>query len=169
MYCHIVVMNKKKGIEDINLEKEAPLLYGIPKNNPFVVPDGYFDSLPAQIMAKNREGARHSLPIAGKIFWLFRPQWMIASFIIIVGLVLFLRKGGNSESYESIAAKLPDSVLVQSLQNNIDYVDVNALEEMAQKQNEINLSQNQADTTNKQIINYLINNNIDASDIENEL
>ena len=100
-------MNKEKDINDIDLEKEAPLLNSIPKSNPFTVPDGYFDALPAQIMAKCRENTKHvTTAVADKIFWLFRPQWMLASFIVIVGLSLFLRKSENANvaNYEAIAA-----------------------------------------------------------------
>ena len=96
---------------------------------------------------------------------------MLAVFICVIGVSLFLRNGKNNitESYEAIAAALPDSVIMQNLQNNIDYVDVSSLEEMAQNQGLMQSLQAQPDTTNGQIINYLINNNVDANDIENEL
>jgi len=163
-------MNTEKDMFDENLGKEAPLLNSIPKRNAFAVPEGYFDSLPALIMEKCREGSKPTTePVANKIFWLFRPQWMIAAFILVAGISLFLRQGGNSfRSYESIAANIPDSVIMQNLQNNIDYVDVNSLEEATGTMNMAPLQPAQ-DTNNKQIINYLLNNNVDATDIENEL
>lgn len=155
---------------DENLGKEAPLLNSIPKRNAFTVPEGYFDSLPALIMEKCRESTKPTNEaVTNKIFWLFRPQWMIAAFILVAGISLFLRQGGNSfRSYESIAANIPDSVIMQNLQNNIDYVDVNSLEEATGTMNMVPLQPAQ-DTNNKQIINYLLNNNVDATDIENEL
>ena len=165
-------MSKKTDIFDDNLEQEAPLLNSIPKRNPFTVPDGYFDALPAQIMENCRKGnAKQGTSfVYDKVFWLFRPQWMLAVFIAVISVSVFLRHSSNTvESYEAIAAALPDSVILQNLQNNIDYVDVSSLEEMAQKQGVVGNLQAAPDTTNGQIINYLISNNIDASDIENEL
>lgn len=164
-------MSKKPEIfDDTNLEREAPLLSAISKNNPFTIPDGYFDALPVQIMEACREGGkRKSVFIFDKIFWLFRPQWMLAVFIAVVGICIFLRQGNNNLSYEAIAASLPDSVIMQHLQNNIDYVDVSNLEELALKQDAMGALQPSQDTANGQIMNYLINNNVDASDIENEL
>ena len=163
-------MSKKTEIFDYNPEKEAPLLSGIAKSNPFTVPDGYFDALPTQIMEACREGGKRKPAfVFDKIFWLFRPQWMLAIFIAVVGICIFLRQENNNMSYEAIAASLPDSVIMQHLQNNIDYVDVNSLEEMALKQDAMGTLQTPQDTANGQIMNYLINNNVDASDIENEL
>src|ERR1700679_757380 len=131
-------MSKNKDIFEDNLGEEAPLLNAIPKRNPFTVPDGYFDNLPSQIMDACRESSPKKSPafVYDKIFWLFRPQWMLAVFICVIGVSLFLRNGKNNitESYEAIAAALPDSVIMQNLQNNIDYVDVSSLEEMAQNQ-----------------------------------
>jgi hypothetical protein len=168
-------MSIKNEIYEDNLEKEAPLLSSIPKRNAFSVPDSYFDALPSQIMAKCRENEKRSSSVVyDKVFWLFKPQWMLAMFIGIAGICLILRKGGTTlESYETIAAAIPDSVFMAQIQNNIDYVDVSTLEDMAQKQYEmgrnVRVSSSAEDTANGKIINYLINNNIDASDVENEL
>ena len=95
------------------------------------------------------------------------------TFILVAGVSLFLRNGANNtiQDYQTLAAAIPDSVIVQNLQNNIDYVDMSSLEDLAQNTNIAN-SLPQApsvDTSSGQIINYLMNNNIDASDIENEL
>jgi hypothetical protein len=172
LHSQRIVMSKKRDIFEDNLDKEAPLLNAIPKRNPFVVPDGYFDALPSQIMDVCRESTAKKGPafVYDKIFWLFRPQWMLAVFICVIGISLFLRNGNAPiESYETIAAALPDSVIMQNLQNNIDYVDVSNLEEMAQNQGLMKSLQAQSDTSNGQIINYLINNNVDDNDIENEL
>ena len=166
-------MTKDKDIFDDNLEKEAPMLHSIGKHNPFTVPDGYFDALPAQIMDKVRRDAE-TRPAFGihKLFWLFRPQWMVATFMVVVAICFFFRNGKtNAVSYEAIAANIPDSVIVQSLQNNIDHVDVASLEEANKNAGVTTMLPQQLaqDTTNEQITNYLINNGIDASDIENEL
>jgi hypothetical protein len=168
-------MNKDiDSFDDDKLKEEAPLLSGIGKNNPFTVPDGYFDELPALIIQKCRESNKKpSIAVADKTFWLFRPQWMLASFIVVVAICFSLRKNDaiSAINYEAIAAAIPDSAIEQSLQNNIDYVDVTNLEELAQNSGNIGSlpSMPEQDTANGQVINYLMNSNIDASDIENEL
>jgi hypothetical protein len=170
--CQRVVMSKERDIFDDNLEREAPMLNSIPKSNPFTVPDGYFDTLPALIVENCKKSSKR-IPtyVVDKIFWLFRPQWMIAACVFIAGIAFFLRTGNNTLTYETIAANLPDSVIMQHLQNNIDYVDINSLEEMTTSSGPLGVLPQQLaqDTTNEQITNYLLNNGVDASDIENEL
>lgn len=167
-------MSKEKDTFENDLGKEAPLLNSISRDNPFTVPADYFDALPAQILEKCRQSTKHApVSVADRIFWLFRPQWMVATFILVAGLCFFLRDGSNNnmQDYQSIAASIPDSVIVQDLQNNIDNMDMSSIEEVAQNAN-INMTLPQTaapDTASGQIINYLMNNNVDASDIENEL
>ncbi len=155
--------------DDINLEKEAPLLASIPKRNPYAVPEGYFDALPAAILEKCRENK--AMPeTKARIFWLFRPQWMLASLILIVGFTFYARNTSNNNTLEGLTAQVSDSAMYQSLQNNIDYVDVNSLEDEVQT-DDITAVPLHSDTASNQqdIENYLMNHHIDASDIENEL
>ncbi len=155
---------------------DAPLLRTIPKSNPFTVPEGYFDNLPSQIMAQCRENTKRMPSVNyNRAFLLFKPQSIFAVLIAVIALSVYLRREGNKplEKYESIAATIPDSVLMASVQNNIAYVDVSALENMVNNQDEVlpvNIPDADIqDSSGGQIINYLINNNIDASDIEKEL
>ena len=157
------------SIDDINLEKEAPLLASIPKRNPYTVPEGYFDALPAAILEKCRE-SKSAPELKAKIFWLFRPQWMIASLVLIIGFTFYSRNNSNNNTLEGLTAQVSDSAMYQSLQNNIDYVDVNSLEDEVQT-DDITAVPLRSDTASNQqdIENYLMNHHIDASDIENEL
>ena len=163
-------MSKKNNIiTEESLEKEAPLLASIPKRNPFTVPEGYFDELPSAIMEKIRMVNQKPLPAVNKIFWLFRPQWMVAVFIGVVGICLVIRhQSNNVVSYEAIAASMPDSTIYSHLENNIEFVDENSLEDAVQGLN-TTLPAASDTTEQQQMINYLINHNVDASDIENAL
>jgi hypothetical protein len=157
------------SIDDINLEKEAPLLASIPKRNPYTVPEGYFDALPAAILEKCRENT--AMPeTKARIFWLFRPQWMVASLVLIIGFTFYTRNNSSNNTLEGLTAQVSDSAMYQSLQNNIDYVDVNSLEDEVQT-DDITAVPLRSDTASNQqdIENYLMNHHIDASDIENEL
>jgi len=166
-------MSIEKDIFEDNTGKKASMLNSIPKDNPFKVPEGYFDALPAQVLEKCRKSSKHvPVLITNKVFWLFRPQWIITTFIAVAGLCFFIQHSANNApiNYNTIAAAIPDSVIMQNLQNNIDDINMSSLEDMAQG----TLTANAAlpgveDTSNSRIINYLMNNNIDASDIENEL
>jgi hypothetical protein len=162
-------MSKKNDIlNDIDLEKEAPLLSGIPKRNPFTVPEGYFDSLPSGIMEKCREVTAPVL--SNKIFWLFRPQWMMAVFVCVICLTFTFRHN-TTPTYEELTANVSDSAIFQSLQNNIDYVDESTLEDALQNVNitAVPARTDSAASNQQAIVNYLMNHNIDASDIEDEL
>jgi hypothetical protein len=161
--------NKNDIFNEESLEKEAPLLASIPKRNPYTVPEGYFDELPSAIMEKCRQSTA-APERANKIFWLFRPQWMMAVFVGVVGLAFLLRHD-TPQTYEALASKISDSAIYQNLQNNIDYVDVNSLEEAVQNDNTFTPPPVQSDSTGNQedIVKYLMNHNVDASDIEDEL
>ena len=151
-----------------SLEKEAPLLASIPKRNAFTVPEGYFDTLPSAILEKVRENK--AMPeTSAKIFWLFRPQWMIAILVCIIGFTFYTRSNAPV-TLETLTAQVADSTIYQNLQNNIDYVDASALEDALQNDN-TTIVPIRSDSTNNQqdIENYLMNHNIDATDIENEL
>ncbi len=170
MQCQISIMKGKNDIfNDESLEKEAPILASIPKRNPYTVPEGYFDSLPSAIMEKCRESK--PIPATGfKIFWLFRPQWMIATMVCVIGITFFLRHNPVPASLETLTAQVSDSTIYQNLQNNIDYVDVNTLEDALQTES-VSAIPERSDSANNQqdIVNYLMNHNVNASDIENEL
>ena len=168
-------MRKDNNIfNEENLTKEAPLLTSIPKRNPYTVPEGYFDELPSAIMERCRE--TKAIPSLGsKIFWLFRPQWMMAVFGCIICLTLITRNNTNPapQSFQAIAETVSDSAIYQSLADNIETVDVNALEDAVQSDNvpAVTAVPQRTDTTHNQqeIINYLMNHNVDANDIEDAL
>jgi hypothetical protein len=161
-------MSKQNSIlNEENLKKETPLLHSIPKRNPFTVPEGYFDGLPSSILEKCRETAK--IPTFSKIFWLFRPQWMMAVSVCAVCLG-FLFRNNTPASFETLASQVSDSAIYNHLQNNIDFVDVGSLEDAVQSEGTLTQpAQSDTATDQQDEINYLINHNIDATDIENEL
>ena len=169
MRCPNDVMRNNSDIfNEDDLEKEPPLLASIPKRNPYTVPEGYFDELPSVII----ENCRQSTVIPEKIkkvFWLFKPQWLLALFVGLVGIIFFMRHE-TPVTYETMVSKVSDSAIYQNLQANIDYVDVNTLEEEVQTENISTLNTPSDSTNNRQeMVNYLMNHNIDASEIEDEL
>lgn len=161
--------NRNNIFDEGNLGKEAPILASIPKRNPYTVPDGYFDTLPHSIIEKCRETTQRKSLV--NIFWLFRPQWMVASLVLIIGATFYLRSNSPA-TLETLTAQVSDSAIYQSLQNNIAMVDVNSLEDALpnEKLSAVEPLHNDSTTTQQQDIeNYLMTHNVNASDIENEL
>jgi hypothetical protein len=168
LQCQKSIMDRQNNIfEEDNLGKEAPLLSSIPKRNPFTVPEGYFDTLPSAILDKCRETA--AMPEKSKLFWLFRPQWVTAIVICSIAITFYM-KHATPATFETLTAQVSDSTIYQHLQNNIDYVDINSLEDALQNEN-VTAVPARSDSTNNQqdIVKYLMDHNVDASDIENEL
>lgn len=176
MFRNKHILADKSAITEQNPLGDAPLLNGIGKGSPFTTPDGYFDALPSLIMAKCRESGKQRLLISyGKIFPLFSPRYIFLLFLAIVSVALFVRKQNDNpmEDYQKMAAAIPDSVLLNNVQNDMAYVDVGDIENLADNQN-MPLIENLPDasvpdSSNGQIINYLINNNVDATEIESNL
>ena len=62
--------------------KEAPRLKGIPKNDPFVVPDGFFDRFPTVVQARIADHGHSNARV-----WFLRPVPIAGSLAL---LTLFL-------------------------------------------------------------------------------
>lgn len=178
-------MNKKSNItdnlssftnqEDDSLEKEFPLLHSIAKDNPFTVPEGYFESLPSIVIQRCRaetqpKGLFYSLK---ESIYRFRGAVLASiSAMASITLICFLVVHSNTTpvSYEAMIQTVPDSLIVANLDKNISDINVNTLEDL---QTDDNTSDNitQSDTSsskNQQIITYLLDQGINELDIEND-
>ena len=104
-------------------------LEDIPKNNPFSVPDGYFEKLPGVIQARIEAGkVRKPVPYVRYAFQYAMP---VVALIIVAVIYLGPKSGGNnyddilsSVSTEQLAAYLADSDLTTD-----EIVDAGALDE----------------------------------------
>lgn len=151
--------------------KDFPLLNTISRENPFKVPDGYFDSLPALIAERiAKENSKPERIVSFKK--IFHPRyavrhsesvlWRIAACLLIAalisGVVYFNQPDINNNpelalTYDDIS----NSVYMYDLDENL------LIEELAQYGDESSAG-DQAE-----IENYLIENQADFSQIENEL
>ena len=100
---------------------------------------------------------------------------MIAVFVCVIAVTLITRQS-SPVSYETLTQNVSDSAIYQNLESNIDYVDVNTLEDAVQNDNNAVIEVPARTVTvsdsihNQQdIVNYLMNHNVDASDIEDAL
>lgn len=104
-------------------------LEDIPKNNPFSVPDGYFEKLPGVVQARIEAGTvKKPVPYVRYALQYAMP---VVALIIVAVIYLGLKSGGNnyddilsSVSTEQLAAYLADSDLTTD-----EIVDAGALDE----------------------------------------
>jgi hypothetical protein len=160
-------------------DEEDNELAGVSRNNPFTVPDGYFDQLPSVIMDRCRLTTAKKESFLALLLSQYRVRLTVFSSAILaagIGIVFYFYRSGN-ENYrvtthwdETMISSIPDSVLYSHLNNHINSIsEANITDELPQN-NDFNSSlELQADTTNHEIINYLINNNLSNKEIEDEL
>jgi hypothetical protein len=85
-------------------------LEDIPKNNPFSVPDGYFDKLPGVIQARIAEGAeKQALP-----YFRYALQYALPVIALIIVAVLYFTPK-ETESYNDILATVSTEQLAAYL------------------------------------------------------
>lgn len=174
-------MDKKQDILSDNevFEKDAPLLHSISKENPFTVPEGYFDMLPSQIVERcrteNKEGKTSVIGENLKLFVL-GYKWRLLTVTGCVAIICFFAIHMNNRpvSYEAMAQNIPDSLIVAHLDKNVTDISLSSLEDISAETQENNTSATAKAATDstanndQDIIAYLMNNNVTVSDIENE-
>lgn len=86
-------------------------LEDIPKNNPFTVPDGYFDKLPGIIQSRIAEGEAKKQP---RPYFRYALQYAMPVVVLIVVAVIYFTPK-ESESYEDILASVSTEQLAAYL------------------------------------------------------
>lgn len=160
--------------DDEELRKTAPLLYGIPKENSFSVPEHYFDSLSSVIQqrcideSKSRSIQIFSLREIPSLQFFIKPKYALAfaSLLLIaafgISKFFFLKEDFSNTKFTAeqmvntgFAQTLDEGVLTEALADN-GYFD-------EEKNDEVQSSDNE------QIEDYLIKNKVDVNFIINEL
>jgi len=130
----------------------------IPKQNPFRVPENYFEEVTEKILAATLEAGRKQAPLK-KVIRLRNIIAIAASVAVLVMLsitVLHMNRNMNQD----IASV--DMTTEQIMETIIYYVDITTLEqEIEDKWFENRLT----DVENEEIIDFLINENIDPAEI----
>jgi len=167
-------MSKKQDIlpDDESLKREFPLLHSISKENPFSVPESYFDSLPSEILEKCHTVGNGSKSFPTKaeaiLTTLLSYKWRLLTVAGCAAIICIFvpRLNNRPVSYEAMVQTIPDSLIVKQLDNNIADINVSTLEEL---QEPGLFAKSKSDSANTdQIIAYLIDNNVSVSEIENE-
>ncbi len=138
----------------------APTLLSIDKYSPFEVPKDYFEELPTIIQERVIESKKKSAGLDWLIL-LFRPRFavplVVTVFIAIAGI-----KYMNNNSIKNI-----ESTEELSLEDNLYYInETDILEHLTADASIENESTSEDDNS---IEEYLLDNNIDESNLSNEL
>ena len=138
----------------------APTLLSIDKYNPFEVPKDYFEELPTIIQERVVE-SKESSSLLDWLFWLLKPRLavsMIAILIISVVGIYYMNNNSiqNTEATEEL-----------SLEDNLYYINENEILEHLTADASIGFESASEDENS--IENYLLDNNIDESNLSNEL
>ena len=108
-------MSNKADISDEELRKKFPLLFGRNKEESFEVPDGYFDSLPKNVIDKiiAEEQGRVVSINQNRFKWVYAAAGVAA--ILIIGFLLFSPVGTSDFSEEQL-------VSLENVEIPMDYV-----------------------------------------------
>jgi hypothetical protein len=162
-----------------DIPEDSPVLASLPVVNPFIVPEHYFEGLPSEVLDKCMKlpdkqgvaGTGFSQGIMERIFILLKQGWLVSFIVIVTGLLFILNNinhATNGKSYEALLTGTPDSVIYNHLYMNVDEVSVNNLAEVTLDKNEVETGVN-TDADDSQVENYLINQSVETTDIENEM
>jgi|SRR6185436_4161051 len=152
-------MNEKENMDDEL--KDAPLLKNMNRENPFKVPEGYFDSFPS--IVSERIASQKSKPGWVILFQnIFQPKYVIAMFVFAAaltsGIVYFNQSKTTGQEIILSYDDLSKSNYIDQIDEH-DLIDAYISDADADKSNE----------NNSEIENYIIDNQTDISLIENEL
>lgn len=162
-------MNDQRNISDIeddNLKKDAPNLYGIEKQKSFSTPDGYFDEFSSKVISRIADEKTSNRP-AWRI--ILQPRVAIAASVVVVGLAIAAKfvffnsvEMEETATTEEFFADLSDAEL-ESLSNELFMEDVvtEIVDEGTVPFEHIE--------DEEAIIEYLLENDIDIHTLSNEL
>jgi hypothetical protein len=150
----------KQNIDGLDeIKTEAPYLYNIPKYNPFEVPAHYFDEVPTIIQQRCIE-SKPAISIIDWLLLLIKPRFavpVLATIFIAISGIHFMEKNADLPKTETA-----EEISVEEQLYNIDESTI--VEALTTEP--ADLKQNNA---NENIENYLIDNDIDETNLENEL
>jgi len=166
-------MTQKNNISnehEQNLTDIAPLLSSVKKENPFIVPENYFEELPAIVQAKCIEHEKPSPSIIDLLLgYLLKPQYAFAMItvvlLIVAGIYLYKPVHKCMEDLETQLANLSTNQTLLYIDEYIDDYDEYLLAE-AYLESTANESTSQEDPD--QLEEYIINH-IDETLIMEEL
>ena len=157
-------MNEQDKISELDeFKKMAPTLSSLKKENHFSVPQNYFDEFPMKIKSRIDEQEATSATFSLSWFFDYKVLAPVGVCVIVILGVLFFNAPNQTLELEELTA--------DEIEQSLEYygypsVDDNILAELYTEETE---SQTQEELSEEEIIHYLLEENVDVSQIYNEL
>jgi hypothetical protein len=134
----------------------------IKEKNPFKVPENYFEEVNRKILS-DTSGNKHELKKAG-FYGRFRTQFAVAA--SVAGLILLSYAAIKILTIERKNVQVSEVISVENTESYINDIDLMTLEENAAS---LDLSEDGPGVSGNEIIDYLLLENIQISDIYEQL
>ena len=132
--------------------------FDIPDKNPFKVPENYFEEVNRKIIAATTGESAEKIKTS--IFSVIRPYLAVAASLAV--LILLTYTGVKTFSHGKSGLTMPDIAVENYSEEFVDEVDMQSLEEEAVAV-DVQISKPVVD--NKDIVEYLLLENVDLNDI----
>jgi hypothetical protein len=134
----------------------------IPGKNPFKVPENYFEEVNRKILSDTSDYTREVKKIG--FYKRFRTQLAVAA--SVAGFILLSYSAVKILTAEKKNLKMPEIISVENTESYINDIDLITLEENAAS---LNFSEEGSGVNKNEIIDYLLLENIQISDIYEQL
>ncbi|MCW3083002.1 MAG: hypothetical protein JWP12_368 [Bacteroidetes bacterium] len=146
------------------IKTEAPLLNNIPKYNPFAVPSGYFDELPSLVQQRVIVERTKAPSLIEWLQLMIKPRFVIP--VLTVALIAFAGIHNVNQDAVTEKATFAEEITVDDqlqLQNIDESTIVDALASQA------SATTTTTDNENQHIVDYLMENNVDETNLTSAL
>jgi hypothetical protein len=137
-------------------------LNDIPGKNPFKVPDNYFEDVNRKIISATSGTDQEVRKISA--YNRFRTRLLIAA--SVVGFILISYSALKLFTHEKVNSEVAEVVHGENTESYINDLDISSIEEDASS---LVLQEEGPDVSKKDIIDYLLSENIEISDIYEQL
>lgn len=137
-------------------------LNNIPNKNPFKVPDNYFEEVNRKIISAT-SGAEHEVRKIS-VYNRFRTRLLIAA--SVTGIILISYSALKLFTHKKESTDVSAALYGVTTESYINDIDISSIEEDAST---LVLKEEGPDVSKKDIIDYLIRENIEISDIYEQL
>ena len=137
-------------------------LNDIPGKNPFKVPDNYFEEVSRKIISATTGADQEVRKIS--IYNRFRTRLLIAA--SVAGFILISYSAVKLLTHEKVNSEVAEVLHGVSTESYINDLDISSIEEDASS---LVLQEEGPDVSKKDLIDYLLRENIEISDIYEQL
>jgi hypothetical protein len=134
----------------------------IPKKTPFKIPENYFEEVNRKILSSASEVA----PERNKVRFIHRFRTQLAVAASITGLVILSYAGFRLITHDRVTSQISEIFSIEDKESILNEIDILTLEENISSSD---LPAETSELNSKEIIDYLLLENIEISDIYEKL